>query len=473
MVIGSHMPLKHVQRVNVVAFGLPGDVEPLLALAGELAKFGLDVSVSTHRSWEAAVRAAGHSYLELHGDMANLVANDVFRLCLDRIAGEPVPITAMVRALGAVLDQVSTDDGPSGTHTSSSRIARLVAVSQRFDERIIEDVDQACCDTDGVIVGAPLAPLVDHLALQRAVPIGLALTQPIDIHGSVHQAAASIWARDRAAVRAGIGSLAIDQLWTVVFRPALARWARRNDRALPARHGPSRRWVAARIPIAYGLSPTVVSRPNHWPTHLTMAGYWYPDRQPRRPSAEVMQVFQNGEPPVYVDFGSMVTSRPDGICTAISDAAGRAGRKAIVHRGWAGLEASGSSANVIVCPEPLPAELIEQTACVVHHGGVMATAAGLRAGVPNIVVPSVLDQHAWAARVEALGAGPPALPRSRMNADSLAEAIVATDAAAMRRAAMWVGQRLRAEDGTALAARHLVAGLQRQDHLRGHGVPAS
>ena len=40
--------------------------------------------------------------------------------------------------------------------------------------------------------------------------------------------------------------------------------------------------------------------------------------------------------------------------------------------------------------------LFPKMAAVVHHGGARTTAAGLRAGVPNIVIPHGLDQFAWA-----------------------------------------------------------------------------
>jgi UDP:flavonoid glycosyltransferase YjiC (YdhE family) len=42
---------------------------------------------------------------------------------------------------------------------------------------------------------------------------------------------------------------------------------------------------------------------------------------------------------------------------------------------------------------------------VVHHGGSGTTAAGLRAGVPTLIVWTVWDQPMWAAAVERLKVG--------------------------------------------------------------------
>ena len=52
------------------------------------------------------------------------------------------------------------------------------------------------------------------------------------------------------------------------------------------------------------------------------------------------------------------------------------------------------------------------------------TAASLRAGVPSIVVPHILDQFIWGQRIHELGAGPQPIPRSRLTVAKLAEALV-------------------------------------------------
>ena len=62
-------------------------------------------------------------------------------------------------------------------------------------------------------------------------------------------------------------------------------------------------------------------------------------------------------------------------------------------------------------------------AAVVHHGGAGTTAEGLRAGVPTVITPFVLDQPFWGARVTALGVGPAPIPQKKLTVDALARAI--------------------------------------------------
>jgi UDP:flavonoid glycosyltransferase YjiC (YdhE family) len=62
-------------------------------------------------------------------------------------------------------------------------------------------------------------------------------------------------------------------------------------------------------------------------------------------------------------------------------------------------------------------------AAVVHHGGAGTVAAAMRAGVPQVSVPSWGDQIFWARRAAALGVGPPPMPRTQLRADRLASAV--------------------------------------------------
>ncbi|EST18816.1 hypothetical protein M878_43670 [Streptomyces roseochromogenus subsp. oscitans DS 12.976] len=49
--------------------------------------------------------------------------------------------------------------------------------------------------------------------------------------------------------------------------------------------------------------------------------------------------------------------------------------------------------------------LFTRVAAVVHHGGAGTTTTAARAGAPQVVVPQIVDQPRWAARVSELGIG--------------------------------------------------------------------
>ncbi len=103
-------------------------------------------------------------------------------------------------------------------------------------------------------------------------------------------------------------------------------------------------------------------------------------------------------------------------------------------------------------------------AAVVHHGGAGTTAASLRAGVPMIIVPHIADQPFWGQRVAALGVGPKPIPRNRLTASALADAIrIATSNPGMKQRASELGAKIRAEDGIATAVKLIEECLGRKD----------
>ncbi len=89
---------------------------------------------------------------------------------------------------------------------------------------------------------------------------------------------------------------------------------------------------------------------------------------------------------------------------------------------------------------------------VVHHGGAGTTAAGLRAGVPNLITPFMLDQFFWADLVTKAGIGLRLVDAKRLTTKKLAEAIIiAVTDTVMQERAKTFGKKIRAEKGAARA----------------------
>ena len=96
--------------------------------------------------------------------------------------------------------------------------------------------------------------------------------------------------------------------------------------------------------------------------------------------------------------------------------------------------------------------LFPQMAAVVHHGGAGTTSIGLWGGIPAIITPFMGDQPFWAQRVYELGVSPKPIPLRRLTVDRLADAIQqAVSDTAMQTKAARLGERIRAENGTARA----------------------
>jgi UDP:flavonoid glycosyltransferase YjiC (YdhE family) len=67
--------------------------------------------------------------------------------------------------------------------------------------------------------------------------------------------------------------------------------------------------------------------------------------------------------------------------------------------------------------------LFPRTAVVVHHGGSGTTAQALRSGVPQVILPLILDQFHHAHRMYVAGLAPRPVPMEKITAIELTRAI--------------------------------------------------
>jgi UDP:flavonoid glycosyltransferase YjiC (YdhE family) len=142
--------------------------------------------------------------------------------------------------------------------------------------------------------------------------------------------------------------------------------------------------------------------------------------------AKLEAFLAEGPPPVYIGFGSMPDPSPARSTRLVLEAVGAVGCRALISEGWAGLGGGPLPEGVLRIGSVTHAQLFPRVAAAVHHGGAGTTTTALRWGVPQLVVPHAADQFYWGRRIEALGLGPPALPRKRLTAQALAEALAAT-----------------------------------------------
>ncbi|MCX4902895.1 glycosyltransferase [Streptomyces sp. NBC_00878] len=111
-----------------------------------------------------------------------------------------------------------------------------------------------------------------------------------------------------------------------------------------------------------------------------------------------------GAPPLYVGFGSMPMRAATDAARVAVEAIRAQGRRVLVGRGWADLTIDEGD-DCFAVGEVNHQALFRRVAAVVHHGGAGTTTAAAVAGPPQVVVPQMVDQPYWAARVAELGIG--------------------------------------------------------------------
>jgi sterol 3beta-glucosyltransferase len=410
-------------RIAIIAPGSRGDVEPYVALGVGLQEAGHAVRLVTHQDFRAFVTSHGLAFWPLEGRVQDIAQSDAMR---ERLEGGNFL---------AVMSQMAQEAQRGALHLAEVGLAAC------------QGMDLVLAGLGGLFVGFALAEKLGLPLLQayyipftptRAYPSFLLPKLPSWFGGSLN----------RLSYR-----LARQVIWQS-FRSA-DKLARQQVLGLP----PAPFWgpySAARLdgyPILYGYSPSVIPKPPDWGSHIHVTGYWFLDRDAGwDPPAALAAFLQAGPPPIYIGFGSMSSRDPQRTADLVLQALARTQQRAIILSGWGGLR-SGALPESVLMVDSIPFSwLFPRVAAVVHHGGAGTTAAGLRAGIPSIVIPFFGDQPYWGRRVAELGVGPAPIPRRSLTVERLAEAIqrAVTDEA-MRRRAADLGAKIQAEDGVARA----------------------
>jgi UDP:flavonoid glycosyltransferase YjiC (YdhE family) len=223
---------------------------------------------------------------------------------------------------------------------------------------------------------------------------------------------------------------------------------------LPKRPWRLQRAALEAAPHLLLVSPHVVPKPGDWPTPVQVTGYLFDDDPAWEPPQDCLDFLAAGEPPVYIGFGSMLDKDSKTTTSRLLESLEQAEQRAVILSGWAGLGSDDLPENVFSLKYAPHSWLFPRMAAVVHHGGAGTTAAGLRAGVPSIVVPNMGDQLFWGRRTYELGVGTQPIPKSSLTVGRLVEAIhTATSDTAMHARCVELGRKIAAENGVDTAVK--------------------
>ena len=410
-------------RIAIVAPGSRGDVEPYVALGKGLKQAGHVVRLVTHQDFEGFVNSNGVEFWPFEGNVQDIAQSIDMRAPLE--GGNFL----------AIMSQMAKEAQRGAVAMAKGGLAAC------------RGTDLVIAGIGGVFIGIALAEKLSLPLLQayyipftptRAYPSFLFPKLPAWFGGALNRLSYQ---------------LARQMMWQG-FRSA-DRVARRDVLGLPAAPfwGPFEADCVRRQPILYGYSPCVIPKPSDWGDDIHVTGYWFLDAADDwTPPAALMEFLQAGDPPVYIGFGSMRSRNPEQTADLVLHALAQAKQRAIMLSGWGGLRKADLPDTVFMLDSIPFSWLFPRVAAVVHHGGAGTTAAGLRAGVPSVIIPFFGDQPFWGQRVAELGVGPAPIPRRRLTVERLAQAIqeAVTDQTMRQRAAS-LGSKIQAEDGIARA----------------------
>ncbi|WP_125737158.1 glycosyltransferase [Amycolatopsis sp. WAC 04197] len=412
-------------RVALTTLGSRGDVQPFVTLGYELRSRGHEVRVAAPADYADIVAEASLDHVPLGGAPSEF------------LPGKPWD------SLGA------PDLTEKVRHTTSAvRLSRALHVlPQRPREDplgLVPAIRTATADAD-VVVNAILTRPV-HLMTGDETPwAGLsgwphATTGAFPAFGAPRLRLGSTYNRLTYAVRSQLE-------W---------RWARRavNNHRQAAGLAPlgrvsPLRGLGVENPLFHPFSPSIMPPVRDWPENSHMTGFWFWDR-PWHPPRDLARFVETGTPPVVLTLGSMwPIHRNFDLLRMVIDSVTACGRRLV----FVGEHEDGLPPHVFQIDEVDYSWLFPRSALVIHHGGPGTMGDALRAGVPQVAVPALVDQPFWARRMYEVGVAAAPVPLPGITAENLHASItVALSDVRLKRRAMQLSGYVQADRGVAAAA---------------------
>lgn len=424
------------RKITVLAIGSTGAVYPFYALALGLQQAGHKVRVATNPNFEAFIRGLGLDFAEIAGDYNVLLKSE------------------------------------SGQKLLQGERVKLIQDDLLFQQ--MNDALDAAQDAE-VFIFNHLAIWGYHIAERLDIPSFLASSIPL----SATQSFPFLSFREdpNANLLKGwlnYGSYLAVELATTWQSRAITHsvrkeWGLPKLPALGARFRRDKPRYLSPLPVLYGVSPSIVSKPKDWGSSVCMTGAWFLDcSEQYEPPAALTQFLAAGETPICVGFGSMVDASSEALNNIVLEATRASKQRTIILSGWGGLgkmEIVAQLKEQVFVIDSVPHSwLFSKVKAVVYHGGSGTTAAVCRAGLPSVVVPYFADQLGWGERLHQLGVSPKPIPRKQLTVESLTAAITTVVSnAVMQQEADQLGQRIRSENGVEQAVAIIHQYLQKHE----------
>ncbi len=402
-------------RIVIIAPGSRGDVQPYIALGKGLQNAGHYIRLVSHSNFESLVTSYGLEFWSFGNDVKDAVENDEMRELTEK--GNFLLLMA----------KMAKEAQREALHFAEGGLAAA------------QGMDTLLSGMGGLYIGIAIAEKLD-IPLVQAYVVPFTPTQELS----------SVLTPKLPTFLNRFSHQITRQLMWQGFRSADSI-ARKNVLNIPAAPllGPYDSKSMYNMPILYGFSPSVIPAPSDWNVDTHITGYWFVEEADDwHPPSALLDFLQSGSPPVYIGFGSMSNRNPEQTADLVIQALELTKQRAILLSGWGGLQKTNMPDLIFMIDSIPHSWLFPHVSAVVHHGGASTTAAGLKAGVPSVVIPFFGDQPFWGQRVADLGVGSKPIPRKRLTVEGLANAIreVVTNEDIRQRAAK-LGKQIQSENG--------------------------
>lgn len=331
-------------KVLVASYGSRGDIEPCAAVGRELVQRGHDVTVAAPPDMLGFVASAG-----LRGVAYGRDTRERMKAAANFISSKKNPLSALPEALEQVVDVAAEK---SATLTSLAAGADLVVAGMN---------EQGLAANVAEYHGIPLAAL--HFFPVQLLPSG-------GLYSNMRGQAEEAQRRSLGLPGAKTAAPSLEiQTYDYLCAPKLAdQWTEEEAR---------------RRPFSGSLTLEL----------------------PTDADEDVLSWIAEGPAPIYFGLGSTPIASGTDMVDMVRAATAQVGERVLICSGPNDFSGVPHPEQVRIVDAVNHATVFPACRAVVHHGGSGTTSAGMRAGMPTLLLWQWLDQPMWAEAVIRLGVG--------------------------------------------------------------------
>ena len=180
-------------------------------------------------------------------------------------------------------------------------------------------------------------------------------------------------------------------------------------------------------PIIYGISSSILNRPDDYPNHHHFTGFWLTQNKNEELSKEVVNFMSDNKEVLLITFGSMPYKSAIDINDFIKAIRNQFDLKILIVKAWGLKDFLIEENNEVMAIDKAPFNLLFPLAnYVIHHGGAGTTATALLAGIPQMICPILHpfgDQFFWGKQIEKKGLGVCPIPLKNLTIKKLTNSV--------------------------------------------------
>lgn len=378
-------------HITFLTVGTRGDIQPCVLLANKLYQMGMKVNIVGPSNIDFGETNMKVSYHTINVDVKEIMKSKKNNIMIDKMRTNPLSAIITMRKLAKPI--VKTIFNNFMQECKSTDLIICLGVLSAFGMILSDKLNKPLM----LLTPSPFLPNESYPAPSWPFQIGMGkLYNSITAYIMIY----TLWLWYKPYITKIRRKLKLDKMNYKIYLDRLFNCSVIN--AFDQNILNSKKKLNVEIPLGFIYQDDVID----WsvPDNLT-------------------KFLDNGEPPVYIGFGSMILKNPKKKLDIIISALCKTKQRGIILGEWGNLKPDDLPSNIYFIDSIPHRWIFSRVKCIIHHGGSGTTAESILSGKPILIIPFILDQFFWGRRIYEQGLGPKPIPIQKLTVNRLVKAL--------------------------------------------------